>query len=201
MKSKKDITEKKEENKSKKVKNTKKVKHKNIMKKRKNFNIFRVNGEFKLFPLIINILLPIVSGIVVGYINKNSIATYEMLKKPTFTPPEIIFPIVFSILYILMGIGSYRIYMRNKQGMNDKGAYFFYLVQLIVNLMWSFIFFTFRLYGISFLWIVMLFILVTITFIKFMRVDKLAGILLILYMFSLIFIGALNYFIWVLNEM
>lgn len=188
-------------NNKKLVNNPKKVKKKKDVRKRKSFNIFKVNGEFKLIPIIINILIPLGGGFIVAYINRNSIATYETLNKSIFSPPAILFPIVWAILYILMGIAAYRIYMRNKQGVDDKGAYFFYLVQLIVNFMWSFIFFTFRLYGISFLWILLLFVLVVVTFIKFIRVDKVAAILLIPYIIWLVFAGILNYFIWLLNEM
>ncbi|WP_291650362.1 TspO/MBR family protein [Clostridium sp.] len=183
------------------LKKHEKVKHNKTHKKHKSLNIFKVNGEFKLIPLIINILIPVGAGFIVGYLNQNSIATYETLNKPFFNPPAIIFPIIWTILYILMGIAAYRIYMRNKQGTDDKGAYFFYLVQLIFNLMWSFIFFTFRLYAISFFWIIILFVLVMITFIKFIRVDKVSAFLLTPYMLWLIFAGVLNYFIWLLNEM
>ena len=127
--------------------------------------------------------------------------TYEMLKKPFFTPPAIVFPIVWTILYILMGIAAYRIFMRNKQGADDKGGYFFYLLQLMINFLWSFIFFTFRLYGISFIVLIILFILIVITFIKFIKVDKIAGLLLIPYLIWVAYAGVLNFFIWVLNEM
>ena len=106
-----------------------------------------------------------------------------------------------SILYVLMGFSSYRIYIKNKENNNDNGAYFFYLVQLLLNFMWSFIFFTFRLYGISFIWIIILFIFVVITFVKFIRIDKTAGFLLIPYMLWLVFAGIINYFVWVFNEM
>ena len=200
MKNKESKLNKKKFNK-KDIKKPKKIKHKKTPRKHKSLNIFKVNGKFKLIPLIINILIPVVSAFIVGYLNKNSIATYETLKKPFFNPPAIVFPIVWNILYILMGIAAYRIYMRNKQGVNDKGAYFFYLVQLIFNLMWSFIFFTFRLYAISFFWIIILFVLVIITFIKFIRVDKISAFLITPYMLWLIFAGVLNYFIWLLNEM
>ena len=165
------------------------------------FNIFKVNGEFKFIPLIINILIPVLGGFIVGYLNNNTMNTYEMLKKPFFTPPSIVFPIVWTILYILMGIAAYRIFMRNKQGADDKGGYFFYLIQLMINFLWSFIFFTFRLYGISFIVIIILFIFIVITFIKFIKVDKIAGILLIPYLIWVAYAGVLNFFIWMLNEM
>lgn len=166
-----------------------------------SYNIFKVNGEFKIIPLIINILIPLVGGTIVGYLNSGSMGTYEMLNKPFFSPPGFIFPIVWSILYVLMGIAAYRIYMRNKQGADDNGAYFFYLVQLLINFLWSFVFFTFRLYGIAFIVLIILFILIIITFIKFIRLDKIAGLLLIPYILWVAFAGVLNFFIYVLNEM
>lgn len=183
--------------KEKKIKKSKKMKNKKDI----GLNIFKVNGNFKFIPLIINILIPVGMGFIVGYINKNTISTYEALKKPFFSPPALTFPIVWNILYVLMGIAAYRIYMKNKEGINDNGAYFFYLVQLIFNLMWSFIFFTFKLYAISFFWIIILFVLVSITFIKFIKADKISAFLITPYMLWLIFAGVLNYFIWLLNEM
>ncbi|GAB6167604.1 TspO/MBR family protein [Clostridium carnis] len=179
----------------------KKPKIKKNKKKKSNLNIFKVNGEFKFIPLVINILIPVLGGLLVGFLNSNVMGKYEALKKPIFTPPSYIFPIVWSILYILMGIAAYRIYMKNKQGYDDKGAYFFYLVQLIFNFMWSFIFFTFRLYAISFIWLVILFVLIIITFIKFIKVDKIAAILLTPYIIWVLFAGVLNFFIWIFNEM
>ena len=115
----------------------------------------KVKKNIKIIPLLLNIIIPLLGGLIVGYINRNSMDTYRNLKKFVFTPPDIVFAVVWIILYILMGIAAYRIYVKNKSNIDDKGAYFFYIIQLILNFMWSFIFFTFRLYGISFLWIIM----------------------------------------------
>lgn len=161
----------------------------------------KVKKNIKIIPLLLNIIIPLLGGLIVGYINRNSMDTYRNLKKFVFTPPDIVFAVVWIILYILMGIAAYRIYVKNKSNIDDKGAYFFYIIQLILNFMWSFIFFTFRLYGISFLWIIMLFVFVIITFIKFIKIDKIAGLLLIPYMIWLVYAGFLNFFIWVFNEM
>lgn len=162
----------------------------------------KLNRSIKIIPLVFNILVPLLGGFLVSYINRNAINFYSAnVKKPFFTPPSIVFPIVWSILYFLMGIAAYRIYIRNKEHNEDNGAYFFYLIQLILNFMWSFIFFTFRLYGVAFIWIIILFIFVAITFIKFIKIDKIAGALLFPYMLWLVFAGVLNFFIWVFNEM
>ena len=161
----------------------------------------KVKRNIKIIPLVVNIIIPLFGGLVVGYINRNSMDVYRGLKKPIFAPPDIVFPIVWTILYILMGIAAYRIYIKNKSNIDDNGAYFFYIVQLIINFMWSFIFFTFRLYGVSFLWILLLLTFVIITFIKFIKIDKIAGLLLIPYIIWISYAGFLNFFIWVFNEM
>lgn len=189
---------------NKEVQNIKKPKKNKMLKRPNNkrmFNIFKVSGEFKILPLLINILIPVIGGFVVGYLNRSTMNIYDMLKKPFFTPPNIVFSIVWIILYILMGIAAYRIFMKNKQGVDDRGGYFFYLLQLMINFLWSFIFFTFRLYGISFIVLIILFILIVMTFIKFIKLDKIAGYLLIPYLIWVTYSGVLNFFIWMLNEM
>lgn len=182
-------------------KKNKKLKQPKISIEKGKLNIFKVNGEFKLVPLLINVLIPILGGSIVGYLNRNAMSTYEALKKPFFNPPAIVFPIVWTILYVMMGIAAYRIFMKNRQGVDDNGGYFYYLVQLLINFLWSFIFFTFRLYGVSFIVIIILFILILITLIKFIKVDKIAGLLLVPYLIWVFFAGILNFFIWMLNEM
>jgi len=163
--------------------------------------IFKVNGKFKIFPLIGAILLPLTGSLLVGYLTKNSMAIYSSLEKPIFAPPGWIFGIVWPVIYIMMGIAAYRIYMLRDQGVNIGRALFFYLVQLLLNFLWSFIFFSFRLYGLAFVELIILFIFVFITFIKFIKLDRIAGILFIPYLIWLVFAGALNFMIWVMNEM
>lgn len=155
----------------------------------------------KIIPLLINIIIPILAIILIGYINRNTLDTYRSLKGILVNEMIIIFPIGYVIIYILMGFSAYRVYMKNKSGVNDKGAYFTYFIQLCINLIWPFLFFTFRLYGISFIWLIILLIAVLITFYKFFRVDKLSSALLIPYIAWIVFISFLNYFIWVYNEM
>lgn len=164
-------------------------------------NIFKVNGRFKLIPLIVSILLPLGGGFLVGFLTSNSRELYGELTKAPFFPPAIVFPIVWTILYILMGIASYRIYMIRDEGKNVGSALFFYLVQLLLNFLWSFVFFSFRLYGLSFIVLIVLLIFIIITFVKFLKVDKVAGFLLIPYILWVAFAGFLNFYIWMKNEM
>ena len=196
---------------SKDIKNKKKLSNKidkqqkKLAKKKEKGSIlgrfFKVNNKFNFLALIKNILLPVGGGLLIWVLTRNSMSVYNSLKKPVFTPPSIVFPIVWTILYILMGIAAYRIYMNNKAGKDDKGAYFYYLIQLAINFLWSIIFFNFRLYGISFILIIVLLILIISTTIKFFKVDKTAGVLMIPYILWVSFASVLTFFIWMLNEM
>lgn len=189
---------------NKKIEKQKKKLEKKIKKKEKGNlleRILKVNDKFNFIALLKNIILPLGGGILIGFFTRNSMVVYNNLKKPIFTPPAIIFPIVWTILYIFIGIAAYRIYMNNKSGKDDKGAYFYYLIQLSINFLWSIIFFNFRLYGISFILIIILFILIIITTIKFLKVDKMAGLFMIPYILWVMFASVLTFFIWMLNEM
>lgn len=164
-------------------------------------NIFKVNGKFNLGDLIISLLITLGGGYVIGKFIKESVQVYGTLNKPWFSPPAIVFPIVWTILYILMAIAAYRIFLRHKQGKKTKSALWFYIIQLVLNFAWSIIFFNFKLYGLAFIELIILLIFIVITTIKFLKFDKIAGILMIPYIIWVSFAGVLNFFVWLLNEM
>lgn len=169
--------------------------------KGKSINIFKVDNKFDFKALLKNIFLVFAGAGIVAFLNKNNFSYYNTLKKPWFSPPAIAFPIVWSILYLLIAIAAYRVYMKNRNGVDDKGAYFYYLVQLLVNFLWPFIFFSFRLYGISFILICILLVLIIITTLKFKKVDNIASILMIPYIIWTTYASVLNFFVWMYNEM
>lgn len=115
------------------------------------------------------------------------------LTKPALYPPNILFPIVWSILYVLMSISFYIVYRE------DKSTSKIYFLQLIVNALWPVIFFglEFRLLG--FLWIILLIVLVIMMFIKFYKINKTAAYLLVPYLIWLFFAGYLNLAFYLLN--
>ena len=174
-----------------------------VAKKRRNIvkDLFCVSDKFDLVGLLKNIAMPVGGGILVGLITKGSMNTYDALKKSLLTPPDIVFPIVWTILYILMGLAAYRIYMNNKAGKSDYNGYFYYLIQLLVNFLWAIVFFNLRLYGISFIIIVALLVLIIITTIKFFKVDKIAGSLMVPYIIWVTFASYLTLYVWIFNEM
>lgn len=112
-------------------------------------------------------------------------------------PPKILFPIIWTILYILMGISSYKIYKSYSD--HKKDALLIYACQLIVNFFWSIIFFNFRNFLLAFIWIIALDILVILMIYYFYKIDKKAGLLQIPYLLWLGFATFLTYQIYVLN--
>ncbi|MBE6048980.1 MAG: tryptophan-rich sensory protein [Clostridium sp.] len=162
--------------------------------------ILKIKGKIKIIPLIISVLLPLSGAGLVAFITRNSMNIYEKLEKPFFSPPAIVFMIVWPILYILMGIASYRIYMHKEAGENIENALFYYAIQLLLNYLWSFLFFSFRLYGLALIEFIILFVFIMITFWKFIKIDRIAGYLLIPYILWCAFALVLNYSIWSENE-
>ena len=150
----------------------------------------------KIWVYIKSILIPVIVGGVVGLLI-SQFMDYEMLKKPPFAPPGFIFPIVWTILYILMGV-SYGILKTNNK-VDDEINLIYYL-QLGVNALWSIFFFIFKWRLFSFIWIILLAILVFIMIIKFYNKNKVAGLLQIPYLLWVLFASYLNLGFYILNR-
>ena len=151
-------------------------------------------SKFKIF--VKSILIPIIVGGAVGLITANSI-NYNDLIQPTFAPPSFLFPIVWTILYVLMGV-SYGI-LENK-GLNDSEINSIYYLQLTVNALWTFIFFVFKWRLFAFIWILILDVLVIDMIIKFYKKNKTAGLLQIPYLIWILFATVLNFSVYWLNR-
>lgn len=144
---------------------------------------------------IIYSLLPIVGGALVGLIISGYM-NYGDMVKPPLSPPSYIFPIVWTILYILMGI-SY--FIATKDNRNDKELNQIYILQLLVNFFWPIIFFVLRMYFTAFFWIILLLILVIIMIKELLKNNKISGCLQIPYLMWLLFATYLNIGIFLLN--
>ena len=126
-----------------------------------------------------------------GFIDHNSLA------QPPLAPPGILFPIVWTILYTLMGV-SYGILDVN--GLVDSSINNIYYLQLFVNALWSIIFFILKWRFVAFLWIILLLVLVIIMTIRFYRKNKVAGLLQIPYILWVAFATYLNFGVYFLNR-
>ena len=139
-------------------------------------------------------------GIISALLTKGTMEKYKDLTQPSFSPPGWVFPIAWSLLFLLMGIASYRIYRIGMEKANVKNALVFYGAQLVFNFFWTIIFFGFGLRGFAFLWILILLSLIIIATVRFHRIDKTAAYLMIPYILWVSFASVLNYSIWQLNK-
>ncbi len=164
----------------------------------KKFNFFtdeKGNINFKRISNIKYILVPLLVGGIVGFIISGFI-DYDSLSKPAFAPPKLSFPIAWTIIYILMGI-SYGIIC--EKNLNDSKSKFLYYFQLVVNALWSIIFFVFKLRFIALLWIILLDIFVILMTINFYKKNKIAGLFQVPYIIWILFATYLNWGFYILN--
>ncbi len=150
----------------------------------------------KVWVYIKSILIPVIVGGVVGLLI-SQFMDYEMLQKPPFAPPGFIFPIVWTILYILMGI-SYGILKSNN--LTNQDIDFIYYLQLGVNALWSVFYFVFKWRLFAFIWIILLAVLVIIMIKKFYDANKISGLLQIPYLVWIVFASYLNIATYLLNR-
>ena len=145
------------------------------------------------------ILLSVGIGTLSGFLSREGAGTFsETVVQPPLSPPAWLFPVVWSILYVLMGISAARISLapdspQKKQGLN------FFIIQLVLNFFWSLIFFNLQAYGLAFFWLVALWIVVFLMILVFNKVDPAAAWLQIPYLVWLTFAGYLSFAVWQLN--
>ncbi len=149
----------------------------------------------KLSQKLLYILTPLIGGSIVGLIINKSI-DYNYLVNPPLSPPSYLFPIVWNVLYLLIGI-SYYIYRKNN---NDNHLTIkLYYIQLILNYLWSIIFFTLKLRTLAVIWIIVLAITVIYLMIRFYKEERTSFYLFIPYILWILFATYLNIGIVVLN--
>ncbi len=139
-------------------------------------------------------------GAVSGLLSRQWIAVYEAaVQKPPFTPPSWVFPVVWVILFALMGISAARISLAPDAKDRSRGLNLF-VAQLVVNFFWPLFFFNLQAFGFSFIWLLLLWLLVAATIYTFWKVDQTAAWLLAPYFVWLTFAAILNLAVWILNK-
>ncbi len=146
--------------------------------------------------LITCLAIPLGVGSLAALLTRNSMETFNSITKPDLAPPGWLFPVVWTILYILMGIASYLVLTSGKP--NDK-ALTTYGIQLVFNFFWSIIFFNLQLYLFAFIWLVLLWLLILKTTLLFHQISKPAGYLMVPYLQWVTFAGYLDFSIYLLN--
>ena len=150
--------------------------------------------------LLLCIAIPLIVGIVAGLLARNSMEVFSVVEKPPLAPPAWLFPVVWTILYALMGISSYIVLTSDASQEEIKSAIQLYAYQLVVNFLWPTFFFNFGWYLFSFLWLILLWVLVFLMIRKFYDINRVAAYLNVPYLVWLTFAGYLNAGIWLLNR-
>lgn len=152
----------------------------------------------KLIPLIVSLTISLGTGAVSGYLTRNSMDIYKSLIQPPLAPPPWLFPVVWTVLYFLMGISAYLIYQ--SKSIHKQPALRQYAIQLAFNFVWPLIFFLWQRYLLAFIWLLALWLLVIQMIKKFNKVNRLAAQLQIPYVIWLTFAAYLNLGVYLLNR-
>ena len=154
--------------------------------------------KIDLKKLGISLAISLGVGIISGILTMTAMDSYEQAVKPPLTPPGFLFPIVWTILFTLMGISSYIIYKSDDE--NSRKALAIYGIQLVVNFFWPIFFFNMQAYLFSFIWIILLWLLIILMIYEFSKVSKLAAWLQVPYLLWVTFAAYLNFGIFLLNR-
>ena len=158
-----------------------------------------VMKKCKISDLLIFILSAELVGVASSLLSGNFSGIYTNLEKPPLSPPGIVFPIVWTILYALMGISACIIYSSNAEQKEKQSALRTYWLQLVVNFFWSIVFFRFQALWTSVIVIITLLVLIIVMIVKFGRINRIAAYLNIPYLIWVIFAAYLNIATAVIN--
>jgi len=153
-----------------------------------------------IWKLVVSIIACLAAGIIGSIFTRSAIPTwYATLEKPAFNPPNWLFAPVWTLLYIMMGIAAFLVWRKGLENRQVRIALIVFLVQLVLNALWSVVFFGLEsplcgLIVISALWVAILF-----TVLKFFRISSAASVLLWPYLLWVTFAAVLNVSIWLLN--
>lgn len=150
-------------------------------------------------PYLFSVALALAVGGLSALLSRSGMGVYnEVAVKPSLSPPMWLFPVVWSVLYVLMGVSAARVWLRPNGKERSQGLNL-YAAQLIVNFFWSLLFFNAQVYGFAVLWLVFLWILVLTMILSFRKTDVSAAKLQIPYLLWLSFALYLNIAVWQLN--
>lgn len=154
----------------------------------------------KFWTYVIFILIPIGVGALSSVLTRDGMQDMHEIANPPFSPPDIVFSIVWPILFVLMGIGTAMIYFSDAETEVKKSALGIYVIQLIFNFFWTIWYFNLNAYLLAFIWLLALIVLVAIMVKRYYNINKTAGILQIPYFLWLLFAAYLNLGIYLLNK-
>ena len=163
------------------------------------------SGKIKWKQLVICIAIPLAVGGLAALLTRGGMEDYwdkiiaMSENKPLLSPPAWVFPVVWSILYVMMGLASYLVYTSSASPERIRRALTAYALQLGANFIWPLLFFTLEIYLIAFIWLIVLFALALVCALRFGYIDARAGKLMVPYLVWLFFAAYLNLGVYLLN--
>lgn len=154
----------------------------------------------KIRPYVISVVIALAVGGISALLTMNNMDLYSKIEQPALAPPPWLFPVVWTILYVLMGIGAALVYNRKDfKPEETRNALIIYAINLALNFFWSILFFNLEAYLFAFIWLVALWIVIIAMIISFRKVSPVAAYLQIPYLIWVTFAGYLNLAIYILN--
>ncbi|MDD2732281.1 MAG: tryptophan-rich sensory protein [Candidatus Pacebacteria bacterium] len=155
------------------------------------------NNAFKLFSAV---LVCEIAGIIGSFFTAPNISGwYNSLNKPSIAPPNWVFAPVWVFLYFLMGVSFYLVWIKGFKTKESKKAGFLFSIQLLLNILWSVVFFGLKSPLFAFLEIIILWVFISMTIVNFLKISRIAGLLLVPYIIWVSFAAVLNFFLWIIN--
>lgn len=153
----------------------------------------------KVKPYIVSVLIALAVGGLSALLTRNNMSIYDTLNRPFLSPPMWLFPVVWGILFVLMGIGAALVYVA-PESEERSGALKVYAFNLVINFFWTIIFFNLRAYLFAFVWLILLWMSIIVMVLRFKKVNKVSAYLQIPYLLWVTFAGYLTFMIWLLNK-
>lgn len=155
----------------------------------------------KYKPYIISIAIALGVGALSALLTRGSMEIYAQINQPPLAPPSWVFPVVWFVLFTLMGIGSALVYVnRSNEPESAASALKIYATNLVFNFLWSIVFFNFRAYLFAYIWLMILWVIIIVMIAKFRRVSPAAAWMQVPYLLWVTFASYLNLMIYLLNR-
>lgn len=149
--------------------------------------------------LALSLAISVGAGVIAWLFSMNASKVYQSLKQPVFAPPSWLFAPVWTVLYISMGIALYLVLKHSSKELRVKNAFVYFVLQLIFNVLWSVLFFTLNLRAAALVDIIILAFYAGVTAVKFFKIDKKAGIIMMIYFIWILYAVLLNAAVVIMN--
>ncbi len=148
---------------------------------------------------VVSIAIALGVGVLSALISQGQMDLYAQINTPPLAPPSWLFPVVWTVLFVLMGISSARVYLADAPIAEKESALTVYAVSLVLNFTWPILFFNFRAFSVAFVWIIALWLSILVTILRYRKMDAVAAYLQIPYFVWVTFATYLNLAIAILN--